>query len=86
MKALAQEVVAKFGERLKPLGLVVKEYTGDTQLTKQEVEEANLIVTTPEKVILLSCDMNCFIIFKLWYSGMLSLVKVEMDRWGLLCL
>lgn len=29
MKALAQEVVAKFGERLAPLGLVVKEFTGN---------------------------------------------------------
>lgn len=28
MKALAQEVVAKFSERLAPLKLVVKEYTG----------------------------------------------------------
>jgi regulator of sirC expression with transglutaminase-like and TPR domain len=29
MKALAQEVVAKFGERLKPLRMTVKEFTGD---------------------------------------------------------
>ena len=28
MKALAQEVVAKFGERLKPLRMTVKEFTG----------------------------------------------------------
>jgi activating signal cointegrator complex subunit 3 len=49
MKALAQEVVAKFGERLKGLGLVVKEYTGDMQLTKSEVMESQLLVTTPEK-------------------------------------
>lgn len=49
MKALAQEVVAKFSERLKPLGLVVRELTGDMQLTKQEIDESQLIVTTPEK-------------------------------------
>ncbi len=49
MKALAQEVVAKFRERLNPLGLVVKENTGDVQLSRSEVEEANLIVVTPEK-------------------------------------
>ena len=48
-QALAQEVVTKFSQRLKPLGLVVKEYTGDMQLTRAEVEEANIIVTTPEK-------------------------------------
>ena len=28
MKALAQEVVTKFSERLKPLGIIVREYTG----------------------------------------------------------
>eukprot|EP01041_Mallomonas_annulata_P004134 gene4134-8214_t len=49
MKALAQEVVTKFGERLRPLGLLVKEMTGDTQLTRQEVADSQLIVTTPEK-------------------------------------
>ena len=49
MKALAQEVVAKFSERLAPLGLVVKEFTGDMQLTRQEVQESNLLVSTPEK-------------------------------------
>ena len=30
MKALAQEVVSKFGERLKPLRMTVKEFTGKT--------------------------------------------------------
>jgi activating signal cointegrator complex subunit 3 len=49
MKALAQEVVTKFSERLKPLGFVVREFTGDMQLTRSEVESSNLIVTTPEK-------------------------------------
>ena len=49
MKALAQEVVATFGERLAPLQLRVRELTGDMQLTRREAEEANLIVTTPEK-------------------------------------
>jgi activating signal cointegrator complex subunit 3 len=49
MKALAQEVVTKFRERLDPLGLVVKEYTGDMQLTKQEVADSHLLVSTPEK-------------------------------------
>ena len=33
MKALAQEVVEKFSQRLKPLGLIVREFTGDMQLT-----------------------------------------------------
>eukprot|EP00605_Chrysophyceae_sp_TOSAG23-4_P002130 GSChrysophyteH1.ASY1.ANO1.2357.1 assembled CDS len=32
-----------------PLGLVVKEYTGDMQLTKAEIIESQMLVTTPEK-------------------------------------
>jgi activating signal cointegrator complex subunit 3 len=49
MKALAQEVVEKFGKRLKPLGVKVRELTGDMQLTRKEIEATQLIVTTPEK-------------------------------------
>lgn len=49
MKALAQEIVAKFSKALAPLALRVREYTGDMSLTKRELMETNLIVTTPEK-------------------------------------
>ena len=49
MKALAQEVVEKFSSKLKPLGLVVRELTGDMQLTRAAAEAANILVTTPEK-------------------------------------
>mmetsp|Transcript_105653 Transcript_105653/g.305436 ORF Transcript_105653/g.305436 Transcript_105653/m.305436 type:complete len:577 (+) Transcript_105653:81-1811(+) len=49
MKALAQEVVTTFSKRLAPLSLVVRELTGDMQLTRAEVDAAHLIVTTPEK-------------------------------------
>eukprot|EP00977_Amphora_coffeiformis_P022826 scaffold11639_cov172-Amphora_coffeaeformis.AAC.3 len=49
MKALAQEVVEKFSEKLKPMRLIVRELTGDMQLTRAEAESANVIVTTPEK-------------------------------------
>ncbi len=49
MKALAQEVVTKFTERLRPLDIVVKEYTGDTQLSKQQIMDSHLLVCTPEK-------------------------------------
>lgn len=50
MKALAQEVVEKFHSILKPaLRLIVRELTGDTQLTRAETESANILVTTPEK-------------------------------------
>ena len=49
MKALVAEIVQNFGKRLEPLGMVVKEFTGDVQLNKQELAEANVIVMTPEK-------------------------------------
>ncbi|GBG84220.1 hypothetical protein CBR_g38192 [Chara braunii] len=49
MKALAAEVTAAFSRRLAPLGLAVRELTGDMQLTKKELEETQMIVTTPEK-------------------------------------
>ncbi|CAI7833406.1 unnamed protein product [Closterium sp. NIES-53] len=49
MKALAAEMAAAFGRRLAPLGLAVRELTGDMQLTKKEMEETQMIVTTPEK-------------------------------------
>jgi len=49
MKALAQEVVEKFSSKLKKLRLVVRELTGDMQLTRAEAQSANVIVTTPEK-------------------------------------
>ena len=37
MKALAAEMVANFGGRLSPLGITVRELTGDMQLTKKEI-------------------------------------------------
>ncbi|KAJ1925898.1 Pre-mRNA splicing [Tieghemiomyces parasiticus] len=49
MKALVQEVVGNLGARLEPLGLRVAELTGDVQLTKQQIAETQVLVTTPEK-------------------------------------
>ena len=37
MKALAAEMVRNFGGRLEPLGISVRELTGDMQLTKAEI-------------------------------------------------
>ncbi|ORY19390.1 Sec63 Brl domain-domain-containing protein [Clohesyomyces aquaticus] len=49
LKALVQEQVGNFGKRLEPYGIKVKELTGDRQLTKQQIAETQVIVTTPEK-------------------------------------
>ncbi|CAE6409404.1 unnamed protein product [Rhizoctonia solani] len=49
MKALAAEIVRKLGKRLAWLDIKVRELTGDMQLTKAEIAETQIIVTTPEK-------------------------------------
>ncbi|KAL2364240.1 hypothetical protein RJZ56_002810 [Blastomyces dermatitidis] len=49
MKALAAEVTEKLGKRLAWLGIEVRELTGDMQLSKKEIVQTQIIVTTPEK-------------------------------------
>ena len=49
LKALVQEQVGNFGKRLAPYGIKVSELTGDRSLTKQQIAETQIIVTTPEK-------------------------------------
>ena len=49
MKALASEVVRKFSKRLSWLRIKVRELTGDMQMTREEIQETQMIVTTPEK-------------------------------------
>uniref|UniRef100_A0AA85J1R0 Activating signal cointegrator 1 complex subunit 3 n=1 Tax=Trichobilharzia regenti TaxID=157069 RepID=A0AA85J1R0_TRIRE len=49
MKALAAEMADTFSKRLSPLGVRVRECTGDIQLSKQEILETQMLVSTPEK-------------------------------------
>ena len=50
MKALVQEMVGNFTSRLtSAFGVKVGELTGDSQMTKQQITETQIIVTTPEK-------------------------------------
>ena len=49
MKALVNEIVATLRHRLKSLGVVVSEFTGDSHLTRKEVELSQILVCTPEK-------------------------------------
>ncbi|KAI1151980.1 Sec63 Brl domain-containing protein [Nemania diffusa] len=49
MKALAAEITDKLGKRLAWLGIRCREYTGDMHLTKSEIVQTQIIVTTPEK-------------------------------------
>jgi antiviral helicase SLH1 len=49
MKALAAEITQKLGSRLAWLGIQARELTGDMHLTKKEILQTQIIVTTPEK-------------------------------------
>lgn len=49
MKALAAEMAENFHKRLAPYNLRVNEWTGDISLTKREIGETNVFVTTPAK-------------------------------------
>ncbi|KAJ0262500.1 DExH-box ATP-dependent RNA helicase DExH13 [Hirschfeldia incana] len=49
MKALVVEVVDTLSKRLRDYGVTVKELSGDQSLTQKEMEETQVIVTTPEK-------------------------------------
>ena len=49
LKALVQEQVGNLGKRLEPYGIKVAELSGDRQLTKQQIADTQIIVTTPEK-------------------------------------
>nr|XP_043640038.1 DExH-box ATP-dependent RNA helicase DExH14 [Erigeron canadensis] len=68
MKALASEVTKAFSHRLAPLNMIVRELTGDMQLSKNELEETQMIVTTPEKwdvITRKSSDMSLSMLVKL---------------------
>ncbi|CAF3659873.1 unnamed protein product [Rotaria sp. Silwood1] len=49
MKSLVQEIVNNFTERLNPYDIKVSELTGDHQLNKEEINQTQIIVCTPEK-------------------------------------
>ena len=49
LKALVQEQVGNFSKRLESYDIRVSELTGDRQLTKQQIADTQIIVTTPEK-------------------------------------
>ena len=49
MKALVAEMVGNFSKRFEKYGLRVKELTGDVGLTRYQIENTDIIVTTPEK-------------------------------------
>ena len=62
MKALAAEMVQNFGKRLSPLGIAVRELTGDMQLTKAEILKTQVTYSLSFKgsaIDLLVLNANC---------------------------
>jgi pre-mRNA-splicing helicase BRR2 len=49
MKSLVREIVVKFNKRLNSFGINVMELSGDTQLTRDQLHQTQMIVSTPEK-------------------------------------
>ena len=49
LKALVQEQVREFQRRLSSFGIKVAELTGDSNLSKQQISETQILVSTPEK-------------------------------------
>ncbi|XP_015785684.1 U5 small nuclear ribonucleoprotein 200 kDa helicase [Tetranychus urticae] len=49
MRSLVQEMVKNFSRRLSSYGIKVAELTGDHQLSREQINETQIIVCTPEK-------------------------------------
>ena len=49
LKALANEFINKFKEQLGYFNLVINEFSGDVDLTKEQIDKTNLFVGIPEK-------------------------------------
>lgn len=49
MKALVKEIVSNFSLKLNSFGIKVRELSGDINLTKAELSETQIIISTPEK-------------------------------------
>ncbi|KAI5466670.1 pre-mRNA splicing helicase [Mariannaea sp. PMI_226] len=72
LKALVQEQVGNLGKRLAPYGIQVSELTGDRQLTKQQIAETQIIVTTPEKWDVITRKSN-----DLTYTNLVRLIIID---------
>ena len=80
MKALAQQIQSTFQLRLKLLGITVKEVTGDTQLSKSDIESTQMLITTPEKWDVMtrkSCDSSLIDLVKLLIIDEIHLLHDE---------
>lgn len=72
MKALVKEVVQSFSKRLGYIpGFQVKELSGDVSMSRKEVMETNLVVTTPEKWDIVTRKSNSI------YNSVVTLLIID---------
>ncbi|KAG0662889.1 DEIH-box ATPase [Maudiozyma exigua] len=72
LKALVQEQVREFRRRLSPFDIKVAELTGDSRLSRKEIETAQILVSTPEKwdIITRKSSDN-------WYTDSVKLIIID---------
>ena len=72
LKALVQEQVREFRRRLSPYGVKVAELTGDSRLTRREIESTQILVSTPEKwdIVTRKSSDN-------WYTDSVKLIIID---------
>ena len=69
---MVQEMVGNFSKRLKFFDVKVGKLTGDAQITKQQISETQIIVTTPEK-----CDVVTHKMTETSYINLVRLIIID---------
>ena len=82
MKALVQEQVVQFQERLAPFGITVSELTGDQRLGRGQLVDTQLIITTPEKWDVITRKSNDLSYTKLVKSVIVDEIHLLHDSRG----
>ncbi|CCE62007.1 hypothetical protein TPHA_0B03360 [Tetrapisispora phaffii CBS 4417] len=72
LKALVQEQVREFQRRLSPYGIKVSELTGDSNLSRSQINETQILVSTPEKWDIITRKSN-----DLTYVNLVDLVIID---------
>jgi len=69
----------------QPYGIIVRELTGDINLTKQEIDETQIIVTTPEKWDIITRKSDDRWAGRGWVICTCALLAVVEGRCGFSC-
>jgi pre-mRNA-splicing helicase BRR2 len=83
MKALIQEMVGNFTSHLKVYSVKVGELTGNSQMTKQQISETQIIITTLEKWDIITCKSTNTNYANLIHLIILNEIHLLYDEWDL---